>query len=477
MKTCVFLGPTLGHRDAREILDAIYLPPAAQGDVYGAVQSGAAVVAIVDGYFERVPAVWHREILWAMSQGLHVFGSASMGALRAAELHSFGMVGVGDIFDAYRRGDLEDDDEVTIVHADAESDYRAASEAMVNIRATMAAAVRQSIISVDAALIVQASAKSLFYPDRHYPTILRGALEAGAAKRDIERLKEWLPAGAVNQKRADALAMLRQIAAFRASAPASKSVTFHFQHTDAWEQVRRQIERRSLDTLPGIDTLQSDAVLDELRLRTTLYGEVRRAALIRRLSLSIAHAEGDHVGASLLDQAIEAFRRERQLLTVSELERWLAAQGLSCEELERLIEEDALARRIQIIHEADIDRYLGNELRLSGDYCSLAARARHKHDVLAAHGLDYPSAERLGVTEPELWQWFFDEVVGTPVPALDTFASALNLSSIEELRRIALRELAFTRLRSDQPNGANTPDVTRVAGARSPRPAPAPRHE
>ena len=40
-------------------------------------------IGIIDGYFQQVPSVWHKEILWAMAQGVHVFGSASMGALRA----------------------------------------------------------------------------------------------------------------------------------------------------------------------------------------------------------------------------------------------------------------------------------------------------------------------------------------------------------------------------------------------------------
>ena len=79
-------------------------PPAAQGDVYRAALSRPVAIGLVDGYFERVPAVWHKEILWALSQGIHVFGSASMGALRAAELAPFGMVGVGAIFEAYRDG-------------------------------------------------------------------------------------------------------------------------------------------------------------------------------------------------------------------------------------------------------------------------------------------------------------------------------------------------------------------------------------
>ena len=93
MTVYVFAGPTLRHDEIREHLDAVCLPPAAQGDVYRAALNRPRVIAVVDGYFEGVPAVWHKEVLWALDHGIHVFGSASMGALRAAELAHFGMTG------------------------------------------------------------------------------------------------------------------------------------------------------------------------------------------------------------------------------------------------------------------------------------------------------------------------------------------------------------------------------------------------
>ena len=66
--------------------------------------------------------------------GVHVFGASSMGALRAAELHPFGMVGVGRVFEGYRAGVYEDDDEVAVVHASEEAGFAPLSEAMVNVR-------------------------------------------------------------------------------------------------------------------------------------------------------------------------------------------------------------------------------------------------------------------------------------------------------------------------------------------------------
>ena len=104
----VFVGPTMGVEEARNILDATYLPPASQGDVFRLVAtSDARVIGIIDGHFNEVPSVWHKELLWAMSQGVHVLGAGSIGALRAAELEAFGMVGEGRIFEAYRSGVLE----------------------------------------------------------------------------------------------------------------------------------------------------------------------------------------------------------------------------------------------------------------------------------------------------------------------------------------------------------------------------------
>jgi hypothetical protein len=52
-----------------------------------------------------------------------MFGGASMGALRAAELMSFGMREFGSIFEAYIHGEIEGDDEVTIMHGSQDMEY------------------------------------------------------------------------------------------------------------------------------------------------------------------------------------------------------------------------------------------------------------------------------------------------------------------------------------------------------------------
>jgi hypothetical protein len=162
MSIVVFTGPTISAEDAAQELDATYLPPVSQGDVYRAAAAKPLAIGIIDGYFDRVPAVWHKEILWAMSKGIQVFGAASMGALRAAELTQFGMVGIGTIFESFRDGFLEDDDEVAVVHAPRELGFRVCSDAMVNIRQTLQRACIEKIISDATRTDLVKIAKGLF---------------------------------------------------------------------------------------------------------------------------------------------------------------------------------------------------------------------------------------------------------------------------------------------------------------------------
>jgi hypothetical protein len=117
----VYLGPSLPLEEAREILpEAIYRPAAKQGDILSDVMSlSPNMVILIDGEFRQNLSPWHKEIVYALQHpGVKaVYGAASMGALRAAELHFIGMVGVGKIFEWYRDGVTEDDAEVALSYA------------------------------------------------------------------------------------------------------------------------------------------------------------------------------------------------------------------------------------------------------------------------------------------------------------------------------------------------------------------------
>jgi len=233
-EVCVFLGPTLPVADARAELDAVYLPPVSAGDMFRLWQRRPKAVGIVDGYFEHVPAVWHKEIMWIMAHGVHVFGSAGLGALRAAELDSFGMRGVGTVYQAVKDGTLDRDDEVAVAWEEGPDGCRALSDAMVSIRVTLEAANGAQIISDATREILAAAGAGLFYRDRTWPTLLETGKAVGADPAELTALRRWLPAGRVDQQADDAVAMLRQMRDFLGGSPDPLRVPWTLANTTRW---------------------------------------------------------------------------------------------------------------------------------------------------------------------------------------------------------------------------------------------------
>jgi hypothetical protein len=185
----VFVGPSLRTSLRPSALwNVEYRPPAAFGDLARAVLEGVSVIGLIDGLFEDRAAVWHKEILFALSEGVSVFGAASMGALRAAECARFGMIGVGDVFQRFADGELIDDDAVAQVHAPAELDYAALSEPLVNIEATCARLLAAGLISPLEAQTVADAARRCFFKDRSLAAVVNGAALPQARRADLRDL-------------------------------------------------------------------------------------------------------------------------------------------------------------------------------------------------------------------------------------------------------------------------------------------------
>lgn len=240
MKPVIFVGPTLSCDPILASPKFEWLPPATEGDIYRtARRKDVHAIGLIDGQFESVPSVWHKEILWALSRGIRVFGASSIGALRAAELADFGMIGVGTIFRQYRSNTLCDDDEVAVLHAPVELGYRPLTDSMVDIRATIARAERRGIISHRSALVLMQVAKSLFYKDRAWNAIVEAARRMRVSEVQLERLIRWLPANTVDLKRRDALSLLRLMLRSPATRRTRSKLTFQFQHTVFWQELVR----------------------------------------------------------------------------------------------------------------------------------------------------------------------------------------------------------------------------------------------
>jgi hypothetical protein len=444
MSIYIFTGPTLSPEAARAELDAVYLPPVSQGDVYRVALQRPWAIGIIDGYFERVPAVWHKEILWAMTQGIHVFGSASMGALRAAELAPFGMEGVGEIFEGYRDGTLEDDDEVAVAHGYAETGYRPLSEAMVNIRCTLKAAQASGLLSPATRGTLEQIAKELFYPERVYPRIQQVASDQGLPGEEMERFREWLPRGQVNQKREDALAMLRVMRERLAADPEPKRVSFTLEYTAAWDRLTVLAGAADPDPEGGVEMVATSPVLDELRLNGDAYPRAFQATLLRHLALGEAARHRYSADTEAVKKAAAEWQNARGL-SAEEIDHWLETNHQTRERWDELMQEEAVLGRVSAQMQGEVVRRLGDQLRIMGEYGSLLVRARDKQRVLEARGLQNVGLEDAGLSAEALLQWYFQRL-GCPVPANSRrYARRVGFPDEDAFLRAVLREYCYLR--------------------------------
>lgn len=204
----VFLGPSLPADRARKILEADYLPPAKRGDIYRAAKEGADIICLIDGVFFQECSVAHKEILDALQMGVKVLGASSMGALRASEMDVYGMEGIGEIYRAYKQGDLISDDEVALVFDPIE--FEPLSEPLVNIRHNLEIALQRGIIDQAERMVLLHAAQSLYFPERTYEAMIKACQEK-IPPEVLRRFQEFINEERRDLKGEDAVAALERV--------------------------------------------------------------------------------------------------------------------------------------------------------------------------------------------------------------------------------------------------------------------------
>lgn len=206
----VYLGPSLPQERACSVLDADYRPPVSRGDIRDAIGDGASIIGIIDGNFYNQTAVAHKEIIEALKRGITVVGGSSMGALRAAELDAFGMIGAGRIYECYRSGKIQADDEVAVTYNPVTGDQM--SEPMVNIRYQLKAAECDGILTSGERNSLTGMIAGMYYPERQYPEILRLAVKRGILTEEkAAGISDYIARNPLNLKAEDAVVTLEKI--------------------------------------------------------------------------------------------------------------------------------------------------------------------------------------------------------------------------------------------------------------------------
>ena len=180
--------------EAKEILDSfddievVYKRPIQRGDLSQVLKENPDIIGIIDGVFHQNSAVGHKEILNVMKKGIEVFGASSMGALRASELDTLGMTGIGYVYDQYASGEVDSDDDVAVM-LDGDT-LEALSEPLINMKYVFTNAVGENIITSAEKDELLSIAKKTFYPKRNYAqTLAESGLDDGKKQKLIDFIR------------------------------------------------------------------------------------------------------------------------------------------------------------------------------------------------------------------------------------------------------------------------------------------------
>jgi TfuA protein len=215
-KPVIFLGPSLTREKARAILDAEYRPPAKKGDLlrFAALANDLTIVGLVDGYFlQDYPPSPIEVYQLIIRKNILVVGSASLGALRAVELEKFGMIGIGKIFQLYKKGIIDADDEVAVTFSEERQSLQ--SEAMIDIRFNLFIAQRRGVIDKITKKAIARIAKSIYFPYRNYADILDQTKKMyPQLAYDLESFRSYIHNNRLSLKELDAIRLIEYIKSY-----------------------------------------------------------------------------------------------------------------------------------------------------------------------------------------------------------------------------------------------------------------------
>jgi len=212
VKIIIYTGLSLSFDEAKEILDShddvevIYKRPIKRGDLGHDIKENPDIIGIIDGVFHQNSSVGHKEILNVINKGITVVGASSMGALRASELDTLGMTGIGYVYEQYAIGKVASDDDVAVM-LDSET-LEALSEPLINMEYVFENAVSENIITENQKDELIKIAKSTFYPKRNYSqTLSSSSLDDETKSKLIDFIRR-----SVDIKKEDAKELITYIA-------------------------------------------------------------------------------------------------------------------------------------------------------------------------------------------------------------------------------------------------------------------------
>ena len=212
-KPIVYLGPTLSREEAIKILDADYRDPAKKGDflMLSRDSDEKKYVGFVDGVFlhDYPPSpieVYHL----ATRKNIELIGASSLGALRAVELEKFGMKGIGKIFQLYKNGIINADDEVAVTFVRENNILQ--SVAIIGIQFNLFLAYKKGIITNQTKKRIAKIAKNIYFPFRNYEDIIKLTQQQfPPIYNELESFRSYILKNRDSLKARDAIKLLKYL--------------------------------------------------------------------------------------------------------------------------------------------------------------------------------------------------------------------------------------------------------------------------
>lgn len=208
MTIAIYTGLSISFKEAKTILDATYYPPVKRGDIDELLSKNdnIEIIGIIDGVFHQSPAVAHKEILRALKRNITVVGGASMGALRACELYPYGMIGIGTIFNDYKKGVIDSDDDVSVaLNPDT---LEQLSQPLINLKYNFDNARKDKIITQEEEDELLKIAKDTYYPKRSFEYTIR---KSSLSPENITTLLNYINKNKIDIKHDDAKKVIQYI--------------------------------------------------------------------------------------------------------------------------------------------------------------------------------------------------------------------------------------------------------------------------
>lgn len=432
----IFLGPTLPLAEAQSVLNATYLPPAKQGDILSASNYlKPKAIGLIDGFFMQTLSVWHKEILYALDEGIAVFGASSMGALRAAETAECGMIGIGKIYELYKSGKVIDDDEVVLAHGPAEEGYFPLSLPLINLRFTFDQAKETKALPQELCDSFFHIIQSLYYPDRTFQQIEKEARKKGIEEKDIRSVINHLQSHYVDQKKEDALLLLEAIKSFSppVSKPFAKTIFFEgLYHYD------RKVQIAPLE-------LSTKNIAHYVALHHPDFPLLQYHALNQSLITLLASILKIEVSEDAINQEKERFCFRLKLSTEEDLKQWLMRNHLKLQEFHELMQKKAEARFLHnsfTLHGVVAwkrFKLLLDELKINGEYETWLEKAACQEEILAKAAPHHEELEHPELLDKKIVENHALETSWNPDIPCKQWAEEAGFSNLSELKAEMLK--------------------------------------